>query len=102
MFEAVHRRPDNLKNFRLQFRFRSFQTHGRKEIRRFAVRARSRSYPALVSLKTEAERSRYRVGDIMVPGQLAVVADGSRYLRSDLYSKVSLYNQAIMAQVGSV
>jgi len=28
MFEAVHRRPDNLKAFPLQFRFGSFQTHG--------------------------------------------------------------------------
>jgi hypothetical protein len=28
VFEAVHRRPDNLKAFALQFRFGSFQTHG--------------------------------------------------------------------------
>jgi hypothetical protein len=27
MFVAVHRRPDNLKAFTLQFRFGSFQTH---------------------------------------------------------------------------
>ena len=38
----------------------------------------------------------------MIPGQLAIVANGRRYLRGDLYSNVSFYNQAIMTKVRSV
>jgi hypothetical protein len=57
---------------------------------------------ALVSLEAIAKGSRYRIRDIVVSAELAIVADRSRYLRSDLYANVSLYYQAIMAKVWSV
>ena len=63
------------------------------------MRARTRSYPAVVSLEAETEGSRDRMRAVMIPRNLAVIANGSPDSGCDLDANVRVNEKRVVSKV---